>query len=259
MGILNVTPDSFSDGGMFLSPKKIADQVKQMLNHDVDIIDIGGESTRPFAQPVPLEEELSRVIPAIRTIREITDITISVDTTKAEVARQSLLAGANIINDISALQADPDMLEVIKSYSGPFIIMHMQGNPANMQLSPSYHNVVEDIKNFFHERLEFLQKNGINKERVIIDPGVGFGKTMEHNLTILSSIKEFKKLGYPVLIGHSRKSFMEQLLGLPVEERDCPSAVISALLYQQDVDIIRVHDTKLSKQALTLAARLLNP
>ena len=256
MGILNVTPDSFSDGGRFTSGEAVARQVEQMLAAGVDIVDVGGESTRPFAEPVSESEELARVLPVIEHIRKISKVPVSIDTTKAEVARQALAAGATMVNDISALRHDPEMVEVVRSYKGPIIIMHMQGTPGDMQVDPRYGDVVEEICAFFLERTGWMEEQGIGKDRIVIDPGIGFGKTLEHNLDILRNVNTFKQLGFPVLIGHSRKSFLEKLLGLPVEERDCPSAVISALCTRQDVDILRVHDVGLTAQAVLLAKSL---
>ncbi len=256
MGILNVTPDSFSDGGSFTSEAAVIAQVEGMLAADVDIIDVGGESTRPFAEPVAEDEELSRVIPAIEAIRRITDIPISIDTSKAVVARQALATGATMVNDISALRKDPAMVGVVAGYDGPVIIMHMQGTPGDMQVNPRYENVVEEICAFFEERIAWMDKQGIERERIILDPGIGFGKTLDHNLAILRNIDAFKQSGHPVLIGHSRKSFLEKLLGLPVEERDCPTAVISALCAARGADILRVHDVALTRQAVELATAL---
>ncbi|PIE68458.1 MAG: dihydropteroate synthase, partial [Deltaproteobacteria bacterium] len=216
MGILNVTPDSFSDGGRYTNEAAIKGQVRQLINDGADIIDVGGESTRPFAEPVSTSEELQRVIPAIKLIRSLYDIPISIDTTKAEVAEAALQAGASMLNDISALEKDPHMVEVAARYTVPVVIMHMQGSPEDMQLNPAYDQVVEEINTYFSERLAFLEQAGIGRERIIIDPGIGFGKTLEHNLVILANIKAFKPHGCPVLIGHSRKSFFEHLLGIPL-------------------------------------------
>jgi len=256
MGILNVTPDSFSDGGQFTSGEAVARQVEQMLTAGVDIIDVGGESTRPFADPVSESEELARVLPVIWHIRQISTVPVSIDTTKAEVARQALAAGANMVNDISALRHDSEMIEVVQRYEGKVIIMHMQGTPGDMQVKPRYGDVVEEICSFFLERTGWMEEQGIKKDRIIIDPGIGFGKTLEHNLDILRNVKTFKELGFPVLIGHSRKSFLEKLLGLPMEERDCPTAVLSALCTRQGADILRVHDVGLTSQAILLAESL---
>lgn len=253
MGILNVTPDSFSDGGRFTEEQAVVEQAKKMLAHEVDIIDIGGESTRPFAEPVAEQEELARVIPAIQAVRELSaDIPISIDTTKASVAAAALEQGATIINDISALRQDADMVKVVRACEAPVIIMHMLGTPDNMQVAPAYNNVVAEICAFFQERTSWMQSQGIAQERIILDPGIGFGKTLEHNLAILRHVAAFKQLGFPVLIGHSRKSFFEKLLGTPVEERDCPTAVVSALCTQQGADILRVHDVGQTRAAVRL-------
>jgi len=254
MGILNVTPDSFSDGGQCVGREAVIAQAQKMLAQGVDIIDIGGESTRPFAEPVVEQEEQDRVIPAIEAIRELSaDIPISIDTTKARVAAAALEQGATIINDISALRQDPDMIRVACECQAPIIIMHMQGTPENMQVAPAYEDVIAEICAFFQERTSWMQSQGIAPKRIIIDPGIGFGKTLEHNLAILGNVAVFKQLGFPVLIGHSRKSFLEKLLGTPVEERDSPTAVISALCAQQGADILRVHDVGQTVAAVRLA------
>ena len=254
MGILNVTPDSFSDGGAFTTDEAVRQQVKRMIASGVDCIDVGGESTRPFAEPVPEQEELHRVIPAIQAIRALSaTIPVSIDTTKSGVARQALAAGATMVNDISALRHDPAMIWVVREYDGSVIIMHMQGSPGDMQLDPRYGDVVAEICAFFEERTGWMQEQGIAAERIIIDPGIGFGKTLEHNLAILRNIAAFKQLGFPVLIGHSRKSFLEKLLQVPMQERDCPTAVVSAFCARQDVDILRVHDVRTTELAVRLA------
>lgn len=258
MGILNVTPDSFSDGGRYPSPELLRERIREMLGAGADIIDVGGESTRPFAEPVSAEDELQRVLPAIRAIRELSpDIPVSIDTTKAVVARAALENGATMVNDISALRMDPEMVEVVAGYEGPVIIMHMLGTPRDMQIAPSYDDVIEEILFFFKERLAELVRLGIAAERIIIDPGIGFGKTVEHNLTIIRELAAFKTLGRPVLLGHSRKSFLAKALGLEVDERDCATAMISALSASaQTADILRVHDVPLTKQAVRLASML---
>jgi len=253
MGILNITPDSFSDGGCFLDAKSIGDQVDAMVQAGADIIDVGGESTRPFAEPVSAADELDRVLPAIRLIRQRSAIPISIDTTKAEVARKALAEGADIINDISALRFDPEMVSLVRETDVPVIIMHMQGTPSDMQLAPHYDDVVSEIKDFFAERLAWAHANGITGERFITDPGIGFGKTVEHNLTILKRASEFNELDCPVLIGHSRKSFIGKLLGLQVDARDMATAVISALCAEKGISIVRVHDVSMSVQAIRLA------
>ncbi|WP_035215986.1 dihydropteroate synthase [Desulfobulbus elongatus] len=253
MGILNVTPDSFSDGGRWLSESALETRIEQLLAEGADIIDVGGESTRPFAEPVGVAEELRRVIPAIRKIRQRSKIPISVDTTKAAVAGEAIAAGATMINDISALRHDPAMIEVARSFAGPVIIMHMQGTPGDMQVAPRYGDVVAEINAFFTERIDWLEQNGVDRSRIIVDPGIGFGKTMEHNLAILRNIAAFRRHGCPVLIGHSRKSFLGQLLGVPTEERDWPTAMVSACCARQGADILRVHDVRNTGYAVRLA------
>ncbi len=254
IGILNVTPDSFSDGGSFFDAQSILRQVERLLVDGADMIDIGGESTRPFAEPVAEAEELRRVIPAIQAVRSLSaEIPISIDTTKATVARAALAAGATMLNDISALRHDPEMIKVAQEYDCPMIIMHMQGTPDNMQVNPHYTDVVGELSAFFQKRTTWMQAHRIRPERIILDPGIGFGKTLEHNLTILRNISAFKALGFPVLIGHSRKSFLGKLLGLSVEERDWATAVVSAFCARQDADMLRVHDVAKTMAVLRMA------
>ena len=256
MGILNVTPDSFSDGGNCTSEPGLEARIEQLLADGADIIDVGGESTRPFAEPVSAGEELARVLPAIKKIRERSTVPISIDTTKAVVAREALAAGATMVNDISALRHDPEMVEVVRSYDGLVIIMHMQGSPGDMQVEPRYGDVVAEINVFFAERIDWLEQQGIERGRIVVDPGIGFGKTLEHNLAILRNIQAFKRHGCPVLIGHSRKSFLGQLLDIPVTERDGPTAVVSAFCALQGGDILRVHDVWGTRQAMRLMSAL---
>jgi dihydropteroate synthase len=256
MGILNLTPDSFSDGGRWSNEAALATRIEQLLAEGANIIDVGGESTRPFAEPVTAEMELARVLPAIRKIRKRSTVAISIDTTKAMVAREALAAGATMVNDISALRHDPEMVEVVRSYQGQVIIMHMQGKPGDMQVSPHYEDVVEEINDFFAERIDWLEQQGIERSRIIVDPGIGFGKTLEHNLAILRNIHAFKQHGCPVLIGHSRKSFLGQLLNVPVAERDCPTALISAYCALRGADILRVHEVQSTRQAVLIMTAL---
>ena len=257
MGIINVTPDSFSDGGHFYLADKAAAQADKLIEDGADILDIGGESTRPYAEPVSLEDELARTIPLIQAIRKRHhDIPLSIDTTKAEVARQALDSGADIINDISALAKDPEMIKLAEKRKCPVIIMHMQGTPADMQDRPHYDDVVEEIYAFFQTRLEYLTGQGIALDKITIDPGIGFGKSLEHNLRIIKHLDCFSDLGCPVLLGHSRKSFLGLLTGLEANERDLVTAVISALSVQQKVDIVRVHDVAATRQALLVAEAL---
>ena len=253
MGILNVTPDSFSDGGRFIDDRSMADQIETMLAAGADIIDVGGESTRPFAASVTAAAELARVLPAIRLIRERSQIPISIDSTKSEVTRRALSEGADIINDISALRFDPAMISLVRETEASVIIMHMQGTPSDMQVNPRYDNVVSEIKDFFRERLTWAEASGVSRKRFIIDPGIGFGKTVDHNLTILKRLPDFSELGCPVLVGHSRKSFIGKLLDLEVDERDVATAAISALCVNKGVSILRVHDVGKTVQAVRLA------
>ncbi len=254
MGILNLTPDSFSDGGQFATTSQLLNDVIVMIDAGVDILDIGGESSRPGAEPVPLDEELQRVIPAIKAIRKSYTTPISIDTTKAEVARQALDAGADLINDISGLRFDPKMIPLVVTRNVPVIIMHMQGIPGNMQKNPTYDNVVTDIKQDFKDWLESARIQGLKKEQVILDPGLGFGKTLAHNLSILKHLADFKEMGYPILLGHSRKRFIGTLLNEedPLQ-RDLGTAVISGLAVSKAVSILRVHNVHSTVQAVKLA------
>lgn len=253
MGIINVTPDSFSDGGQFFGVQSAVAQADVLAAAGADLFDIGGESTRPYAQPVSQAEELQRVLPAIRAIREKHTLPISIDTTKAEVARQALLAGANMINDISALRHDPAMVEVVRETDVPVVIMHMQGTPGNMQDQPRYLDVVGEITDFFRERLAWLRGQGVDCRRIILDPGIGFGKTLTHNLLILKNLSTFSDLGQPILLGHSRKRFLGEITGRrQPAERDLATAVVTALAVKRGVAMVRVHDVAASRQAVEI-------
>lgn len=258
MGILNVTPDSFSDGGRLTSEAAIQEQAARLISDGADILDIGGESTRPGAAPVALADEINRVLSAVQAIRRQHATPISVDTTKAEVARLALDAGADLINDISGLRFDPGMAPLLRERQTPVVIMHMQGIPGNMQNNPVYADVVGEITAFLAERIAWAAGQGIAKERIIVDPGIGFGKTVAHNLTILKNLDRFTDLGCPVLVGHSRKSFIGKLLGLEVSERDQATAILSGLCALQGAAIIRVHDVAATVQAVKLAAAVQN-
>ncbi|MFH1019323.1 MAG: dihydropteroate synthase [Pseudomonadota bacterium] len=258
MGILNVTPDSFSDGGRFTQEKSLSGQVKTMLACGADLIDVGGESTRPYAEPVSENEELHRVLPAIACIRALTrSIPVSIDTTKAEVARQALNAGADIINDVSALRFDPEMIRIAVAHEAPVILMHMRKTPKDMQDEPVYDDVIREIMDFLTERISWATKQGLDRQRIIVDPGLGFGKTVAHNPTILKNLRTFKKLGYPLLIGHSRKGFIGKLLALEIQDRDPATAMISSYCATQGADILRVHDVEKTMQALGLHEAIL--
>ncbi len=252
MGILNVTPDSFSDGGQFVTQSTALQQVKQMLADGADIIDIGGESTRPGAKDVLLNDELERVIPIINAIREFSDCLVSVDTSKADVMRKAVHAGANIINDVRALQED-DALQTAAELNVPVCLMHMQGQPRSMQKQPEYKNIVEEVKQFLQQRSQACLDAGIKKENIIIDPGFGFGKTLEHNLDLFNALDEFVKMDYPVLVGVSRKTMIGQILkDAPVNKRVYASVVMAALATQQGVQIIRVHDVKATADVIAV-------
>lgn len=251
MGIVNVTPDSFSDGGHFDRLDAAVEQGEKLAEDGADVLDIGGESTRPGSLPVSLEEELRRVRPLIEELSRRTEIAISIDTTKAEVARQALDSGATIINDISGLRFDPDMIPLARGSDAGIICMHIQGTPQTMQHNPHYEDVLREISEYFEERLRTLEEAGIARERVVLDPGVGFGKTAQHNLDILSHIKTFRSLGRPVLIGHSRKGFLKKILGRPVEERLAGTVGVSVALAMQHTDLLRVHDVRAVRDALT--------
>ncbi|MCD4818265.1 MAG: dihydropteroate synthase [Candidatus Cloacimonetes bacterium] len=251
MGILNITPDSFSDGGDFLKVEDAVKQVEKMISEGVDIIDIGGESTRPGAQEIGVEDEIRRIIPVIEAIRKKFQIPISIDTTKAIVAEKAIQIGANIINDISALSFDERMVGVLqKNERIPVILMHMKGTPQSMQKEPFYDDVIQEICDFFDERIKFCIESGIEKERIIIDPGIGFGKRQEDNLKILQRLKEFHSLGVPVLLGASRKSFINKIYESQPFERLSGSLATTALSFENNIQVVRVHDVKPHKQLI---------
>ena len=257
MGILNVTPDSFSDGGKFGDFASAVAQADALISSGADILDVGGESTRPFATPVTTEEELGRVIPVITAVRKKYSIPISIDTTKAEVARQALKAGADIINDISALRHDPIMVDVVRQTKVPVILMHMQGTPTDMQIKPVYDDVVGEIITFFKQRIDWITRHGIDRSRLIIDPGIGFGKTVQHNLSLIKHLDAFSCLQLPILLGHSRKRFLGTITGVSAEEeRDLATAVIAAMCSDKNIAMIRVHNVDATRQALLLTEAL---
>jgi dihydropteroate synthase len=242
MGIVNLTPDSFSDGGKWLQPDAALAQVQRLVAEGADLLDLGGESSRPGAEPVPLDEELRRVLPIVEAIASESMIPLSIDSTKAEVARQALEAGAVIINDISALGADPAMSRIIADAGAGVVLMHMQGRPATMQHNPRYDDVVTEVYDFLARRVEWAQAHGIPREQIAVDPGIGFGKTFNHNIEILRSLHRFESLGCVILIGTSRKGFLSKITGRPIVERPLPSAVSSLAACLQGTRIVRVHD-----------------
>jgi len=244
MGIINCTPDSFSDGGKFDTVDKALAESLKMAGEGASIIDVGGESTRPGSEPVTIEEELERVLPVIEAIRRDSDIWISIDTYKAPVAREALKAGADMINDISGLRFDAAMPKLAAENKVPVIVMHILDTPKTMQRHPEYENVVKDIYSYFSERIESLEKSGIEREKIVLDPGIGFGKTLEHNLSLLNNIEKFAKLERPILVGPSRKFFLGKLLGLPVDDRLEGTAAAVVLAITRGAHIVRVHDVR---------------
>ena len=245
MGILNITPDSFSDGGLFLHSRAAIDRAIQMAADGADIIDIGGESTRPNAEPLSETEELARVLPVIQALVRSIETPISIDTYKAAVARKAVHSGAAMVNDISALTFDPNMAATVAELGVPVCLMHIQGTPRNMQQNPVYDDVVTDVKNWLADRIAAAKLAGITDENIIVDPGFGFGKTVKHNLELLRRLRELTELGYPVLSGTSRKSTIGKVLGgLPPEERLEGTAATVALSIANGASIVRVHDVK---------------
>lgn len=252
MGVLNLTPDSFYDGGHYQDPARAAEWALAMEAEGADIIDIGGESSRPGAETVTAREELKRVLPLLERLRGVLKIPLSIDSYKAVVARAALENGAQIINDISALRFDSAMSEVAAAASGPVILMHMKGTPRKMQRKPEYEDVVAEIRDFFRKRLEEVEDQGIDRGRVILDPGIGFGKTLKHNLQIIGGLPGFADLGRPLLVGPSRKSFVGMLLNQPVEERLWGTAGAVAAAVWGGAHIVRVHDVKQMKDVVAV-------
>ena len=251
MGILNVTPDSFSDGGQFTQIDSALSQVERMIRDGAQIIDIGGESTRPGARDVSEKDEISRVVPVLKAIKQRFDIIVSIDTSKAGVMSEAIANGAGIINDVRALQND-GCLAIMSQCELPVCLMHMQGLPRSMQTSPQYHNLIDDIKMFFEQRIEQCEQMGINKQRLILDPGFGFGKTLTQNYHLLAHFADFKSLDLPLLAGLSRKSMIGNLLNRDVEQRLAGSLTTAILAVQQGAKIIRVHDVKETMDAIRI-------
>lgn len=256
MGVLNCTPDSFSDGGRFGDPERAIRHALSMQQQGAAIIDVGGESTRPGAAQVPLEEELRRVIPVIRRLAAAGCL-VSVDTMKAEVMRQAVAAGAMMVNDVSALGFDPDSLAAVAELDVDVCLMHMQGTPATMQHSPVYQDVLSEVADFFADRIEAALKAGISEDRILLDPGIGFGKRLEDNLQLIANLDRFKQqFGMPLLLGVSRKSFLGALTGMPVEDREIETAVANSIGILLGADVIRVHDVTLQARASKVASAL---
>ena len=251
MGILNVTPDSFSDGGIFLVRDAAVTHALLMVEEGADIIDVGGESTRPGAQAVSVQEELDRVIPVIEAIASAVPVPISIDTSKPEVMRAAVAAGAGLINDVRALRAT-GALQTAAALAVPVCLMHMQGEPRSMQHNPVYVDVAGEVRNFLHERIETCVAAGIPHQRMVIDPGFGFGKTAEHNLELLRRLRELHVLGVPILAGLSRKSMIGTLFGLPVEQRLHASVALALIAVQNGATMLRVHDVRATREAIRM-------
>ena len=256
MGIVNVTPDSFSDGGKYFSVDDAVNHALKLIDEGADLIDIGGESTRPGSDPVSLEEELRRTIPVIKNIhQQRKDVIISIDTTKSEVAKQALDSGAQIINDISGLTFDEKMFEIAKEYNSGVVIMHIKGNPKTMQENPEYRDVVKDVYDFLLVQSIKAKQNDIDK--IIVDPGIGFGKRVEDNFSLIKNLDYFQSLGYPVMIGLSKKSFIGKALNLDYDQREIGTIILETVSVIKSARIIRTHNVKYCNQLVKLASHIL--
>jgi dihydropteroate synthase len=256
MGIVNVTPDSFSDGGEFLDPERAIAHGRELVEDGADILDIGGESTRPGAAAVDIDQELRRVEPVVEALSSA-GFPVSIDTSKTEVARSALEAGAMIVNDVTALRAEPELAGLCAERGCEVVLMHMLGDPRTMQENPTYDDVVDDVKAFLAERIEFATSQGIDEERIWIDPGIGFGKTVEHNLELHRRLGEFASLGRPIVFGSSRKSFIGKLTGAPVDQRLGGTIASNVIACANGAGMLRVHDVRPMREALTVASALL--
>jgi len=258
MGVVNVTPDSFSDGGLFLEPEAAIAHGEQLARDGAEILDVGGESTRPGAEPVGIEVELARTEPVVADLEGM-GYTVSIDTSKAKVAEAALAAGAEIVNDVTALRGDGDMAALCAERGATVVLMHMVGDPRTMQDEPRYEDVVGEVKAFLSERIEAALAAGIDEEKIWVDPGIGFGKTLEHNVELLRGLGELRELGRPLVIGASRKSFIGKIDGSRVEERIGGSIATAVLAAANGADVLRVHDVAETAQALRVAAAILSP
>ena len=250
MGIVNVTPDSFSDGGNYFEPNRAVDHALQLVSDGAVILDVGGESTRPYSEPVAASEEIQRVIPVIKKIVAQTKIPVSVDTSKVSVARAALDVGAEIINDVTGLTGDPEMIELARESGAGVCAMHMQGNPQIMQDNPRYENVIQEIFGYLALRQQALLDAGIQRSKICLDPGIGFGKTHEHNIELVKNCQQFHELGVPIVIGHSRKGFIANILGDKEMDRDSGTLAVTLILAQKQIQIVRVHEVARTMQAL---------
>jgi dihydropteroate synthase len=244
MGVINVTPDSFSDGGLFFEKERAVEQGLQLAADGADVIDVGGESTRPYSKGISADEEMDRVLPVIEALKKELTIPISIDTLKARVAREALRCGASIVNDISALRSDPEMVSVAAEAGVPVILMHMKGTPADMQVNPVYDDVAAEIIAFLKEVMDQAVSRGVRRDRMIVDPGIGFGKTFDHNLEILKELARFQCLDAPILVGSSRKAFIGRILDKKAHERDTGTMATVAAAVMNGAHIVRVHNVK---------------
>lgn len=256
MGVLNITPDSFSDGGRFLAPRQAIDQAQEMVEAGADIIDVGAESTRPGAECIDVEEEFRRLNPVLQILGKQCSIPISVDTRKAEVARMALDLGAHVINDVSALRFSQEMGNVVAEYQAGVVLMHMEGDPETMQDCCHYDNVVEDVKRFLLDRIEVAVSYGISREQILIDPGIGFAKNTAQNLCLLNGLSSFESLNQPVLVGVSNKSFIGSVLNRPVSERMMGTAAAVAIAVLQGAQVVRVHDVEQMRDVVAMATAI---
>ena len=256
LGIVNVTPDSFSDGGRYFDSEAAVAHAVRLVDEGADMLDIGAESTRPGAAPVEAIEELRRLIPVVKAIAKAVAVPISVDTSKASVAKAAIDEGAVIVNDVTGLQGDPAMVDLIAQTGAGIVLMHMQGTPQTMQQAPEYHDVVEDVAAFLSAQAQYAIGRGVAQSQIILDPGIGFGKLLVQNLDLLGQLSRFVQLGYPLLIGPSRKSFIGQLTGQPVEDRAWGTAAAVAIAVEQGAHILRVHDVRAMRDVVEVAAAI---
>ena len=252
MGIINVTPDSFSDGGKFWDEEAAIQHGLELVRQGADLLDIGGESTRPYSEPVELAEELRRVLPVVQELASQTDVPLSIDTSKAAVAEAALAAGAQVINDVTGLEGDPEMLTLAVESNAGICAMHMQGTPQTMQDAPQYEDVVQEIYDYLQQRRDQLAGNGISLQRICLDVGIGFGKTHQHNLTLLSNASCFHRLGCPLMVGHSRKGFIAHVLGDKEADRTAGSVGVALAVGSQHVQVLRIHDVAAVREAWLL-------
>jgi dihydropteroate synthase len=255
MGVVNVTPDSFSDGGLFLDAETAVAHGRELAEQGAEILDVGGESTRPGAEEVSADEELARVVPVVRGLADTA--TVSIDTSKLSVAEAAIEVGASIVNDVTALRHDPEIGALCAERDAGLVLMHMQGDPRTMQANPTYDDVIDDVKAFLAERMEIAVGAGVNEEKIWLDPGIGFGKTLEHNLELLRRLGELRELGRPLVVGASRKSFIGKVDGSSVEDRVGGSIASAVLAAAEGADVLRVHDVAETRQALTVADAVL--